>query len=156
MSFTRRRGRPKQEQQEIDFGTAELQSKRKQQITDEPLDWLRKHELITQRQHWCGIHFRWLYTLRYGSATVQSLDAARAKGILHVREYGEWQMEREEEWKEAILHLKTQNLLSSALEYCVYQQRRPANWHCKRHHTLRQTIHALRQLEKLWCKRTSF
>ena len=156
MAFTSRRGRPKQAPQaEIDFGTPELRHKRAQQVTIEPLDWLRNKEIITHKQHWCGLHFRWLYTLRYGATTVQSLDVARENGITHQREYGEWQLEREQEWKEAVLHLKTQNLLGVALEYCVYQQRRPPSWACRRHHTVSQTTNALRQLEKLWCKNTN-
>ena len=156
MSFTSRRGRPKQEIPETDLGTPELRHKRAKQVTDEPLDWLRKHDIITHKQHWCGIHFRWLYTLRYGATTAQSLDTARENGITHYREYGEWQLEREDEWKEAILHLKTHDLLSAALEYCVYQQRRPASWQSKRHRTIRQTTNALEQLRSCGAKAPVF
>jgi hypothetical protein len=64
MPLMRKRGRPAQNRPEVDYGTPELQQKRQHHLTIEPLDWLLQHSLISQKQHWCGLHFRWLYTLR--------------------------------------------------------------------------------------------
>jgi len=152
MSFTNRRGRPKKLDDETDLGTPELRRKRQQNVTIEPLDWLRQHELISEKQHWCGLHFRWLYTLRYGTTTVQSLDATRINGIIHYRENNQWQTEREEEWKLASRQLEEQQLLNIALRYCVYQQHLPPSWYLKTPTPLQQLSLALRQLEELWCK----
>lgn len=156
MSFTQRRGRPKSTTTEIDYGTPELRSKRQRGITVEPLDWLRQQELITPQLHWCGMHFRWLYTLRYGTTTAKSCDLSAQKGILNIREYDEWREEREQEFKQALLLLNQEALLDTALEYCVYQQRRPRQWQWRNHPTIQSTITALGQLERLWCKRISF
>ena len=160
MAFTSRRGRPKkQEQQENDAGTPELQRKKHQGLTSEPLDWLRQKGLITPQQHWCGLHFRWLYTLRYGSATVQSLDTSRVKGLLNLPEYEEWQGDRESEWKSALAALRFPHYLQVLLCYCVYQQNVPNIWLCSNtdnNKGIDNLCDCLNQLEKLWCKRTGF
>ncbi len=152
MGFSSQRGRPKQPaQEEYDLGTPELQAQRKAGKTVEPLDWLRQRELISPKQHWCGLHFRWLFTLRYGAVTLQSLDAAKQQGIVHQRDYTLWQMEREREWNEALTHLEHRKLLNVALTFCVYKQNIPPQW---RHSTrgLEYLSAALHELEILWCK----
>lgn len=156
MAFTSRRGRPKkQERPEADTGTPELRRKRQQCLTVEPLDWLREREIITQQQHWCGLHFRWLYTLRYGVATVQSLDAARVKGLMHSKEYEEWQNEREADWKNAVEAIASPALLQLLLNYCVYQQNIPTRWlisSVTKDAHIEKLSKCLFQLEKMWCK----
>ncbi|MDG1287019.1 MAG: hypothetical protein P8P30_05570 [Rickettsiales bacterium] len=159
MGFSSRRGRPKQKREDVDKGTAELRKKRRLNLTTEPLDWLREHELISSKQHWCGLHFRWLYTLRYGSTTPQSLDAAREKGILHKQDDESWKREREDEWKDATAHLRRNHLLEITLKYCIYQQNTPHSWQQRSHcayNSIADLNHSLSFLEKLWCRRISF
>ena len=159
MGFSYRRGRPKQvQEEEIDRGTVELRQKRRAHITIEPLDWLRQESHISPQQHWCGLHFRWLYTLRYGTTTPQSLDAAREQGIIHKREYEEWQNEREQEWRAAIHELQSGHFLALILHYCVYQQRVKPDWlngDTAPQTEIFQLRKGLRELERLWCKGTS-
>ena len=159
MGFSSRRGRPKREAvQEVDRGTMQLQQKRRAALTVEPLDWLREEGVINAQQHWCGLHFRWLYTLRYGAFTPQSLDAAREKGILHKREYEEWQGEREGEWREVTQQLKQAGLLEMALEFCVYSQVIPTQWRQFRHRSgpRRQKLcESLREMQLMWCKQST-
>ena len=81
LHFPRRRGRPKSVHHGIDRGTPELAQKRLRGETTETLDLCLERGLITPQQHWCGIHLRWLYTLRYGAPGVRSIDPTHTKGI---------------------------------------------------------------------------
>lgn len=161
MAFHSRRGRPRATtpREEIDSGTPELQRKRRLQLTVEPLDWLREHDIISPQQHWCGLHFRWLYTLRYGAFTPQSMDAAREQGIIRKREYEEWQQDREQEWRQILQLLEEKELLAAALDFCIYRQNIPPQWQQAAHRRHRQfspLCEALQQMERLWCRRITF
>ena len=69
MYFTSKRGRPRTLQstgRKKDYGTRELQAKRKQYVTSEPLDYCLGQGWITAEEHWCGNHLRYLHAVRYG------------------------------------------------------------------------------------------
>lgn len=124
MAFTTRRGRPRaaHDLDQRDTGTPELRQKRMLCLTTEVIDLLLEKQLISAEQHWCALHFRWLYTLRYGAPTPQSLDPARIKGIQHSPLYLEWQQEREQEWRIAT-HLLSSCKALPVVENCaVYNQ----------------------------------
>ena len=121
MQFTRGRGRPKENRPTRDLGTPELIYKRAHGLTEEPLDTSLKRQLISDKQHKSGIHFRWLYTLRYGTAdpTAICLDLA-------LRDYGDiqddpvWRESREAELAEAIDLLKQYHLFPTIRNLCVH------------------------------------
>lgn len=155
MAFSQRRGRPKKESiDEKDRGTPELSLKRRYAVTAEPLDWLRKHDWITPQQHWCGLHLRWLYTLRFGVVTPQTLDWAREKGVLRKKEYTEWQEQREEGWRRALEVLQYENAEREVVHLCVYLMQVPGIWvqHRPPVRLLGRLEKGLSALEVLWCK----
>src|SRR4030067_3584155 len=80
MRFNTKRGHPLLNHQEKDAGTDELRQKRAKCLTMEPLDLYFKQGLISSDQHWAGIHLRWLYTIRFGSASIRSLDYTATGG----------------------------------------------------------------------------
>lgn len=120
MAFATRRGRPKQPKPATDYGTPELAAKRHAGLTREPLDLCLEKRLITHDQHWCGLHLRWLYTLRYGAPGISCrpmhLDESRP-----IRpEDAQWRQAREEEYKEAIALLTQHRTYESVMGLCVF------------------------------------
>ena len=78
-----RRGRPPIHREKEDKGTHELQLKRAAGITQEPVDrWLKQGRLSADMHH-CALHFRWLYTLRFGSPSIKALNPAEYLGCEH-------------------------------------------------------------------------
>jgi len=154
MAFTSRRGRPKTVVEAVDKGTPELRRRHQKQLTLEPLDWLFLQEVISEKQQWCGLHFRWLYTLRYGAFTPQSLDATQLRGVLRKREYEEWQQEREKEWQQTMGFLREAKLLRPALSLCVYLQSVPKEWRKSHQNFPPAYREALQMLEQHWRRNT--
>ncbi len=156
MVFCRKRGRPKRKDVDyIDKGTPELQHKYKQKLTMEPLDLLLQADLINAEQHWCGLHFRWLHSLRFGTVTVNAIDPALVRGIKHKRIYTKWQIERESEWKEAQQILLRAGLYHAVRDLCIYNKM--PNYHMCRGSDIgdqysRQYILGLNELVNLWCR----
>ena len=66
MAFSTRRGRPPKTRPLVDKGTSELQQKRKHHHTTEPLDLCLYYHIINDEEHKALLHFRWLYSLRFG------------------------------------------------------------------------------------------
>lgn len=146
MAFSTRRGRPRKDPliEKTDLGTPELRQKRQLSLTTEAIDLLLQKDIITHDQHWCGLHFRWLYTLRYGAPSVQSLDPASINGMIHPRIYTEWQEEREQEWKAALEILTRYGCLPAVRDCCIH------NDHAPQHRALLRL--GLQELVLLWCR----
>jgi hypothetical protein len=110
MSFTSRRGRPRKEiikiRQEKDFGTAELQEKRSRGLTREPLDVCKERGIVNDDQYAAAMHFRWLYTLRFGAPTVSAIGLESRYGRELASNDENWQAEREREYALAIKALR--------------------------------------------------
>jgi hypothetical protein len=121
--FARRRGRPKKESIRKDTGTPELVMKRLQKKTTEALDLCLDRGIITPEHHWCGIHLRWLYTLRYGAPGVRAVDTAHLGGIVIRLEDSEWLNAREQEYNDAIHKLRQKGLASLLINLCIYNER---------------------------------
>ncbi len=113
------RGRPKLDRPETDLGTPELQAKRRLALTSETVDQMLDHDLISQSQHWCAVHFRWLYTLRYGapSPDVSMLVDARRMSVV---DDPEWRGAREAEYHEAANLLHRAGVLSDVMEVLLF------------------------------------
>ena len=123
LSFPKRRGRPKNTRPMHDSGTPELVMKRAMGQTMEALDLCLERELITKRQHWCGIHLRWLYTLRYGAPSVRTIDPTHLGGMEIKNDDPLWRSARELEYHEAINLLASSGHALLLLNLCVYNER---------------------------------
>lgn len=123
MTFTTKRGRPKSERPKTDMGTPELQHKRAHGITQEAIDACLEKSLISQAQHWCGLHLRWLYTLRYGapgvSSTLNSLyDAPTARPDDPM-----WRSAREAEFADAVNMLRAHKRYVPVAQLAIFNER---------------------------------
>lgn len=146
--FPCKRGRPKKiAAQETDLGTPELQAKRAEHLTMEPLDLCLHLKLITPEQHWCGIHLRWLYTLKYGAPSVKALDLAPLGNITPAQDDPIWRAEREEEYTEAMELLRSGHCEKAVLALCVHHERPKLLTRSHLPHTL---IKGLETLRKHW------
>jgi hypothetical protein len=124
LRFPRRRGRPRGiARARRDTGTPELVMKRLHSDTTEALDLFLERELISNEQHWCGIHLRWLYTLRHGAPGVRAIDPAHFGGRDIRPDDPDWRHARELEYHEAIGKLAATGHTALLLNLCVYNER---------------------------------
>jgi len=119
----RRRGRPKSAHSGNDTGTPELILKRLLGQTAEALDLCLERGIITREQHWCGIHLRWLYTLRHGAPGVRTIDPTHLGGIELKTDDPDWRNEREREYHDAIRKLTPSGAAPQILGICIYNER---------------------------------
>ncbi len=121
--FPRTRGRPKTIRPEKDSGTPELQQKRAEGVTAETLDLCFEKGLITQEQHWCGIHLRWLYTLRYGAPGVRAIDHNHVIGLEMNNDDPLWREAREAEYHEAMKRISERGVSTLLTNICIHNER---------------------------------
>lgn len=121
--FSTRRGRPKSNRPLHDTGTPETVMKRLLGETTEALDLCRERGIISDRQHWCGIHLRWLYTLRNGAPAPTTIDIVGESGQEIKNDDPQWRSEREKEYNEAINLLTKSGQALLLLNLCVYNER---------------------------------
>src|SRR5262245_3053505 len=119
LRFPKKRGRPRLQRPLRDTGTPELVMKRLKQETAEALDLCLERDIITLDRHWCGVHLRWLYTLRYGAPGVRAIDPKHFGGRETKTDDPTWRALREMEYNEAILKLSDRGLAMRLLELCV-------------------------------------
>lgn len=157
-SLHRKRGRPKAIRQMQDHGTAELIMKRLSGETIEALDLCHERELINRNQHWCGVHLRWLYTLRFGAPGIKSIDPSHTGGRDNKLHDHEWLSAREEEYQTALIHLSKGGYAAMVMNICIFNERpvflrKPAspNTSRKSFEMLQQFRSGLDILEDLWC-----
>ena len=123
LSFRKRRGRPKKNLPRHDTGTPELVMKRLMGHTMEALDLFLERRLISQRQHWCGIHLRWLYTLRHGAPTLQAISPVHVGGFEAKPDDPLWRSAREKEYNQAIRLLAAKGHALIVLNLCIYNEK---------------------------------
>lgn len=123
ITMRRGRGRPKTVREEKDFGTPELQCKRTRGETCETLDWCLERGIISREQHWCGIHLRWLYTLRYGAPGVRAVDFNRVDGSDIAGDDVEWRIAREAEYHSAIGLITERGYVRLLMNVCIHNDR---------------------------------
>lgn len=119
----RRRGRPKQSRPSRDMGTPELVMKRLMGETMEALDLCLERGIINDQQHWCGIHLRWLYTLRHGAPGVRAVDPTHLGGITIKNDDPLWRAAREMEYHDAIHLLAGSGHALIIMNLCIYNER---------------------------------
>lgn len=150
IQFPRRRGRPRQSRPSRDTGTPELIMKRIKQETAEALDLCLDRGLLTQEQHWYGVHLRWLYTLRYGAPGIRAIDPSHFGGRETKVDDPTWRAAREAEYNEAIVKLSDRGLAMPLLEICVYNERpKFLRWHDAARITERQADENIRAINKI-------
>lgn len=123
LRFPRKRGRPKQYRPDRDVGTPELIMKRALGETSEAIDLCYEKGLIDKNQHWCGVHLRWLYTLRYGAPGIRAIDPTHLGGMEINQDDPEWRNLREMEYNEAIKLLNQQGYSLLILNTCIFNER---------------------------------
>lgn len=126
LSFSNRRGRPKTNRPVVDTGTPETVMKRLLGVTTEALDLCLERGIITPEQHWCGIHLRWLYTLRHGVPDIRATDLSNIGGCEYKPiEYDDplWRAEREKEYNNAINLLAKTGHAILLINLCIYNER---------------------------------
>lgn len=123
MPLKRKRGRPSQHRPKIDQGTPELQRKRSQALTDEPIDLCLKRGLIEESEHRAARRLVWLYRLRNGKPWVGALDPDTSSGgsPLDISD-DNWQATREKDLQEALSLLDQTRTSSIVLDVCVFQK----------------------------------
>ena len=123
MAFTTLRGRPRKPVIAQDPGTPELRLKHALKITLEPIDLCLEKNLISHEQHWCGLHLRWLYTLRYGAPSLTTIYADRdLAGSALKTDDPEWRRLREQEYKEAIALLHQEQRYEPVMRLAVHNE----------------------------------
>ena len=122
LPFPKKRGRPRKPIIEKDFGTPELQMKRACSETTEALDLCLEKGLITQEQHWCGLHLRWLYTLRYGAPGVRAMDPNHISGT-DIIDNPTWREAREAEYHAAIKKVTAYGSITMLMRVCIHNER---------------------------------
>ncbi len=141
-----------------DSGTAELVMKRLKGETTEALDLCLNRNLITQEQHWCGVHLRWLYTLRFGVPGIRAIDPTHLGGADIKTHDTLWASSREEEYQSALAHLSRGGHAALVMNICIFNERPafliPSAAH--KHKTendrlLDRFIEGLDILRMLWC-----
>lgn len=118
-----RRGRPRVDRPSKDTGTPELVMKRLLGETAETLDLCLERGIITPQQHWCGIHLRWLYTLRHGAPGVRAVDPTHLGGIEIKLDDPEWRISREKEYHDAVQKLNDRGLAALMMNLCIHNER---------------------------------
>ncbi len=121
-SFPTRRGRPKQATSSTDPGTPELIMKRAHGVTAEPIDLCLERNIITEEQHWCGLHLRWLYTIRYGTPNISALNLMRGAGEDIAEDDPDWRAAREEELQDAVDLLASKRRYEPVAGLCIYNE----------------------------------
>ena len=123
LRFSRKRGRPKSARLGSDSGTPELVMKRLLGETAETLDLCLERGIITIDQHWCGIHLRWLYTLRHGAPGIRAIDTTHIGGIDLKLDDPDWRNARELEFHEAMNKLAPSGYAPLIMNMCIYNER---------------------------------
>ncbi|MFZ4124960.1 MAG: hypothetical protein ACOYJ2_02660 [Rickettsiales bacterium] len=123
MAFTSKRGRPKSERPTTDMGTPELQFKRAHGVTHEAIDICLQKNLISEQQHWCGLHLRWLYTLRYGAPSVSSTLRMLYDSHNIRPDDPEWRSAREAEFAEAVTMLRAHARYVPVAALAIFNER---------------------------------
>ena len=89
-------------------------------VNREPIDICHEKGLISDNQHWAALHFRWLYTLRFGAPGISAsqLDKLGAQGPKIVD--SKWHEEREREYAMAVEKLRKAGALKIVLNLAIF------------------------------------
>ncbi len=124
MAFSSKRGRPRRAltHPAQDKGTQELRRHRAAQRTLEPLDALLHRGALSEREHRAALHFRWLYTLCYGTPNPSSILLTPLSESVARQDDPLWREAREGEYKHAASRLQGARLLRTVQNCCLYHE----------------------------------
>ena len=122
MAFSTQRGRPRTVTTGPDFGTPELRLKHALRMTAEPIDLCLEKGIITQQQHWCALHLRWLYTLRYGAPSLTGNYGDQRYAGMAVEKDPQWERLRSHEYQQAIHALKTRGYYEAVMRISIFNE----------------------------------
>jgi hypothetical protein len=125
MSFSTRRGRPAKPKEVLDKGTPELQAKHAAGMTREAIDLCLEREIITTEEHWAGLHYRWLYTIRYGASSVSShwwRLTGETRSAPNLSDSTEWRTLREQEYSAARALLLQKCSYETVMRIAIYNE----------------------------------
>lgn len=126
MSFTSKRGRPSKENPKlklIEGGKKEPQPTPKKpfvKTTREPIDICAEKGLIKPMEHKAAIHFRWLYTIKFGAPTVSAIDYEKIAGAFYKINDPAWQEARERDYAMAVEKLRKIGALKIVLNIAIF------------------------------------
>lgn len=125
--FATKRGRPRQnfesENPKNDHGTNEFIIKRSIGATKEPIDLLMEYRFISEYEHRAALHFRWLYTLRYGVQNLTSstfVDIATSHTSRPAAKDSDWRITREEEFRTLATKLRNAKLYDLLCDILIH------------------------------------
>lgn len=123
MAFTTQRGRPRKPVLHADLGTPELRLKHALRLTAEPIDLCFEKGLITQDHHWCGLHLRWLYTLRYGAPSLSTYYGDRDPPAAPLTDTDtNWREMREREYNSAASRLRQYRRYEPVMRLAIHNE----------------------------------
>jgi hypothetical protein len=122
MAFTTQRGRPRTTAPATDCGTPELRMKHALGLTAEPIDLCLEKKLITADHHWCGLHLRWLYTLRYGAPSLTTRYSDDNGMDTPTTQDPTWRAMRESEYHEARQLLMNQRYYEPVMRLAIFNE----------------------------------
>lgn len=123
MAFSSRRGRPPRPvASSTDYGTPELQLKHALGVTREPIDLCLERKLVTPDQHWCSLHLRWLYTLRYGAPSLTTRYADKDSQTAPEEDNSQWRTLREREYHAAAACLQQSGYYDPVMRVSVFNE----------------------------------
>jgi len=123
MAFTTRRGRPPRAPADAtDAGTPELRFKHAHGLTAEPIDLCLARGVLTHTQHWCGLHLRWLYTVRYGAPNLTTRYDTEPSSAPRANDDPNWRRQREAEYIEAAALLRTRLHYEPVMRLCIHNE----------------------------------
>lgn len=123
MAFTTQRGRPRKPPVTHDPGTPELQQKRRNDQTQEPIDRCLSHGLISAEEHRAALHLRWLHTLRHGAPKLTTHYAmAAASSATASPTHESWRSAREAEYRLALELLRNEKAERLVVGVAIYHE----------------------------------
>jgi hypothetical protein len=160
MNFTSKRGRPKQVKLQVIEG-GKQESRPVIKISREPIDICHQKGIINDNEHLAALHFRWLYTLKFGAPGVSAIDLEREMGRSTRQNDPEWQESREREYAMAVEKLRNTGTLKPVLNMAVFghfpkymQPEKASRWQYLAHNydEILKLREGLDILVKLWGK----
>jgi len=151
MRFSNKRGRPKKNKIELDFGTIELQEKRKSNLSDDLLITLKKLNFINDVEYQAALWFRYLYSIKFGNPNVIT-----ACNIMKINGRNLFEMNKEKREKMEKLYnkisqqLEGRGMKNMMLNVCVFDKcdmilKLNCNKYCKK---LKEGLEIIRTSQK--------
>lgn len=120
MTFSQKRGRPRKNSPKIDYGTKELLRKKDICNNLETLDLLLKYEIIPIEEYDAGMHFRWLYTIIFGSPKITAYNLKKEYKQSAAIKSEEWLAQKHKEYYKCIRIFEQYDCKKMAINFCIF------------------------------------